>query len=309
MDLLGGVTDGLMGGLNPISMIKQGIDLVENLVKKHDGQDARQVLDLLMKFINQSSGQPGQAAPAQAQPFTPPQTGGDDGTSPLAGAGGATGPGVSGGTPGIASGSPGASGPPIREIDIDIKVKFGDQPAQSPATPVSHPVLPIVDGSAAQDAQLTQAASQYVEGSAANKARALTTGSQEWYTVCRAMQQNPNVRYDADSKRFFELMSDGSKRDLGSLADAQKAAPGMDRNNPPDMSGFLGQKTQEADDFPQSSNLMYRFAHAAAQTGMSDDDINQYLDTLRPKLQDAERGMQTNGVDFNPMERAGVVMA
>ena len=276
-DLLGGIAGAAMGGIAPelgiLSVVAKGLELAEGLLKKNDSKDVGKILDMLTKLVNQSAGGAAGAAVAEPQAFDNPI---DNGL------------GMGGAAEGGAGGVPAKDG-------------IGNS---AQANPVPHDKLPEVDGSAAGDQRLSQTASQYIEGSDANKSRALAPGSQEWTTVMWAMQQDPNVRYDADSKRFFEKMDDGSKRDLGSLADAEKKvgeSGGFDRNNPT-AAGALGdyfkKQISQADDHPQTSSLLERFAETAAKAGMDPDETGKMIDRMKKKLMAAE-DLKKNNIDIS----------
>lgn len=282
---MGGILGGLMGaagGLNPIiPLVMKGLELATELINKKDPKDAAKVLEMLSQFVNQAGGGAAAPAAAEVQPFDNPTDNGMD-------AGG-----------GAASGAGNGAG----SVQVNVMVDDGARNAP-PATVVSHPALPEVDGSAQGDLNLSNQASQYIEGSDGNKARTLKPGSQEWTTVMWAMQQNGNVHYDADSQRFFKKMSDGSKRDLGSLAEAETkigANGGFDRNHPVAagaLGGHFNQQIAEAGEYPRTSNLLARFADAAAEAGMTPEDIGNQLAGMRNKLMAAE-DLNRNAIDIS----------
>jgi len=278
-DLLGGIAGAAMGAVAPemgiLNVVAKGLELAEGLLGQKDIKDVSKILDMLSQLVNQmSGGAQGTAAAADPQAFDNPPA--DN----------------SGAVAGSAIGN-----------SLNVTVTDGTENSAH-ATPVSHPKLPEVDGSAQGDQNLSNAASPYVEGSDANKARALKPGSQEWTTVMWAMQQNPNVSYDADSKRFFEKMSDGSKRDLGSLDDAEKKVSqsgGFDRNNPTAASAlgdYFNQQIRQADDHPEASSLIEKFAETAAKAGLDPDDVNKKIADMKKKLMDAE-DLNKSSIDIN----------
>jgi hypothetical protein len=283
-DLLGGIAGAAMGGIMPemgiLSVVAKGLELAEGLLGKKDTQDVGKILDLLTKLVNQSGGgAQASSAAADPQPFDNTLGNSQDGGASAADSGG-------------------------KNMQVNVTVNH-DLGHSTKASPVSHDLLPTVDGSAQGDQNLSNQASQYIEGSDANKSRALAPGSQEWTTVMWAMQQNPNVRYDADSKRFFEKMDDGSKRDLGSLDDAEKVINqngGFNRNQPT-AGGALGDhfnnQVGQADSHPQASSLIEKFADTAAQAGMDPDDINKKIAAMKHKLMAAEDLNKNSSIDID----------
>jgi hypothetical protein len=173
--------------------------------------------------------------------------------------------------------------------------------APSSSEPDTHATLPTVDGSAQGDRNLSDQARPFVEGSDANKNRALTPGSNEWLTAMWAMQQNGNVRYNADTQRFFMQMKDGSKRDLCSLADAQSVIQnggGYDRNNPVaagKLGDFLKDKVSDAQNAPVSTTLTIDLSEAVrstSQSGVTPDQLNAEIEKLRNKLLDYQHMLE-----------------
>jgi hypothetical protein len=262
-------------------VVSKGLDLIKQLMDQNNMGGA----DAILKFLNsvvQDMPQ-GTAQAAEAQPFTQPQTSSDGGQD---------------------------------ANTININVTLGSSNAQM----VSHPTLPTVDGSAAGDQALTNAASQYVEGSDASKSRALTQGSNEWTAVMWAMQQNPNIRYNADTQQFFVQMSDGSKHDVCSLQDATNVINqngGFNRGNPTGaaaLGDFLKNKTQteqSSGDVWSQINVMVQdmFNNTAAggagqsqnQNQVNMDELNSLLDELKKKLahlQAAQNVMQAGATNI-----------
>jgi hypothetical protein len=170
---------------------------------------------------------------------------------------------------------------------------------QSPL--VSHGGLPTVDGSARGDQMLSDAARPFVEGSDASKARALSPGSNEWTTVMWAMQQNPNVQYNADTQRFFTQSADGSKMDVCSLADAQSVIEqngGFDRGNPTGaaaLGDFLKDKVGDAHSQPMTASIVMDLARSSfggAEDTATVDDLQRKIEELKKKLQVLEAAQQ-----------------
>ena len=163
--------------------------------------------------------------------------------------------------------------PPGTTVEIEVRT------SKPSGKPIPHEPLPSVDGSPAGDQMLSQKASAFVEGSDANKARALKPGSQEWTAVMWAMQSNPNVHYNADTQRFFAKTEGGGKLDLGSLEDMKKAAGGnFDRSNPVGM-GKIGAELEKnlagASSTPEVSSIIYRITTAAAQSDDTEATSNE----------------------------------
>ena len=187
--------------------------------------------------------------------------------------------------------------PPNQGFKIEIELP-------QPARMLSHPPLPEVDGSPQGDQNLSNAARPNVDGSDAAKNRALTPGSNEWTTVMWAMQKNPNICYDADSQRFFTKMSDGSKRDVCSLQDAQNVIQqngGFNRSNPVAagaLDQFLSDKVGQSQESPLSNSISIDLARAGggssagSSEGPSMDELNAKIDGLKKKLLAFEQAQQ-----------------
>jgi hypothetical protein len=170
--------------------------------------------------------------------------------------------------------------------------------------PVSHGGLPIVDGSPAGDRRLTDAARDLMVGSEGSKDRALKPGSQEWTAIMWAMQGQENVRYDADTSRFFTQLSDGSKLDVCSLQDVQDVIEGQfggySRNEPyaPAAVGdYMKEKVGVAHRLPMTATVTLSIMYAnrppadGGQPG-NVDDINSKIDELKRRLQEYEAARQ-----------------
>lgn len=296
-DLLGGIAGAAMGAIAPemgiLNVVAKGLELAEGLLGKGDTKDVSKILDMLTQLVGKPGGGPeGAGNAAEPQPFRSPS---DMGHPPEESQAAGTGNGGGGSASASAADS-------ARGVNVTVTIDEG----RGKASPVSHDRLPEVDGSPQGDQNLSNLASPFVSGSDANKARALKPGSQEWQTVMWAMQKNPNLCYDADSKRFFEKMDNGSKRDLGSLEDAQKVINdngGWDRNHPV-AGGALGdyfdKQVKQADEHPEASSLIEKFAETAAKAGMNPDDANQKIAQMKQKLMDAEDLNQNNiDIDIN----------
>lgn len=277
-----GLLDAVSGGMNPLgaiagpellSVVSKGLDLLKGLLDHNDVQGADKILDLLTKMMDNQAGAQPSGA-AEPEPFSAPKGG---------------------------QGGEGGGG-----MKIEIQMP---QPAQM----LSHSLLPEVDGSAQGDKNLSEAARPNVEGSSASVNRALSPGSNEWTTVMWAMQKNPNISYDADSQRFFTKMSDGSKRDVCSLQDAQNVVQqngGFNRANPTAMGPldqFLSGKVDQAQKAPLSSSISIDVERALGSSksggtgssggagsggGASIDELNSKLDALKKKLQAFEQAQQ-----------------
>ena len=113
-----------------------------------------------------------------------------------------------------------------------------------------------------------------------------------------AMQKNPNICYDADSQRFFTKMSDGSKRDVCSLQDAQNVIQqngGFNRSNPVaggPLGQFLSDKVGQSQDSPLSNSISIDLARTASSGGPSMDELNSKIDVLKKKLLAFEQAQQ-----------------
>ncbi len=213
-------------------LIGIGLQLLQGLIGNKDLKGAEDVLKLLENFMKKGGG--ADAAPgAEANPAQPQPF-----TLPQ-------------------------NLPPGTTVEIEVRT------SKPSGKPIPHEPLPSVDGSPAGDQMLSQKASQFVEGSDANKARALNPGSQEWTAVMWAMQSNPNVHYNADTQRFFAKTEGGGKMDLGSLEDMKKAAGGnFDRSNPVGMGKIkeaLDKNLAEASSTPEVSSIIYRITTQAAK--------------------------------------------
>jgi len=71
--------------------------------------------------------------------------------------------------------------PPGTTVEIEVRT------SKPSGKPVPRESLPFVDGSPAGDQMLSQKAGAFVEGSDANKAKALQPGSSDWTTIMWAM--------------------------------------------------------------------------------------------------------------------------
>jgi hypothetical protein len=262
--ILGGNPLGMIPGMQMIELVTKGIELMKGLFDKGDLQGTQKLLDFLNEVVNKEGkgGPQQQPAPAEQQPYNSPRAWDEN---------------------------PGS---------VTIKLEYGNKNAQ----PVAHDKLPLVDGSPQGDQKLSQAARPFVDGSEAAKNRALTPGSNEWLTVMWAMQQNPNVRYDADSQRFTMKMSDGTSRDLGSLQEAQEriGPQGMNRGTNEGfnkMGDFLNEKVNQAKASPATAEITITVSQAANSANKaaaadgkehSPEDVKKQMDTLRNKLKEFE---------------------
>ncbi|MCX6627851.1 MAG: hypothetical protein NTW28_09510 [Candidatus Solibacter sp.] len=272
-----GMLDGIAGGLSPMSMMPGGDVLAVvskglDLIKQLMDQNNTGGADAILKFLSDIVGNmPKDASQAaDPQPFTaPPQSGAHEGQT----------------------------------LSIDVNL----QPSNAQIT--SHDVLPSVDGSAQGDQALSNSARPFVEGSESSKSRALAPGSNEWTAVLWAMQQNPNIRYDADAQRFFVQMSDGGKRDVCSLQDVNNVASqngGFDRNHPTAAAaiGDFLKNSISSEKLPNSLSATISIDLAdlarsgsgsgagANQGGVSLDDLNAQIDELKKKLKMLEQANQ-----------------
>ena len=222
---------GLIPGAGPLIGI--GLQLIQGLLGNKDLKGAEEVLGLLENFMKKGPGS--EAAPnAQANPAQAQPF-----TLP----------------PNL---------PPGTTVEIEVRT------SKPSGKPIPHEQLPEVDGSPAGDQMLSQKASSMVEGSEANKAKALTPGSNDWTTIMWAMYSNPNVHYNADTQRFFAKTEGGGKMDLGSLEEMKQATGGdFNRNNPVGMGKIkaaLDQKMAGASSSPEVSSVIYRVTTAAAKS-------------------------------------------
>lgn len=238
-NLLGGALQAIPGA-NMAGIIGKGIELLKGLLESKDLKGAEDVVNLLSKFMQQKQ-EPGGTSPCEPQPFTPP--------------------------PSQSQNLPDGS-----KIEIEVRISAPRGEA------VPHEPLPFVDGSAQGDQNLSNQASKFMEGSDANKARALQPGSQEWTSVMWAMQSNPNVCYNADTQRFFAKTSDGGKMDLGSLKDVQSTIEqngGYNRGNPtafPKVGELMNSKLQQAQSEPQVNSIVYRITTQASKATETSDN-------------------------------------
>ena len=245
--ILGGVA-GMVPGGQMLGLVAMGVELAKGLFDKGDMQGTQDMLKFLNEVVNKLTQPAGGSG--EPQPFTSPKS-------------------AAAGQPANAS---------HQSIDITIEMKPGSAGAQ----PVSYGRLPEVDGSPAGDKRLSEQASPRVDGNSANRDRALAPGSPEWLTVMCAMQQNPNVRYNADTQQFTLKMSDGSDRNLCSLQEAKNVAGAdhFDRNNPvgaPKLGEFLSQRASQPHDL---QNLV------------------QELKKLLKQFEEAQQMMQKSTVDI-----------
>jgi hypothetical protein len=229
--ILGGAMQAIPGA-NVLGLVMKGIELLKGLLESKDLKGAEDVVKLLSELM-QKNNEPGGTSPAEAQPFTPP------------------------------------GGPFAMQEGAQIEVEVRISAPRGAAVP--REALPLVDGSPQGDQMLNSKASPFIEGSDANKSRALQPNSKEWTAVMWAMQSNPNVHYNADTQRFFAKTSDGGKLDLGSLKDVQNTIEqngGYNRSNPTAM-GFVGKQLSEklatAQSEPVVSSVVYRITSQAAK--------------------------------------------
>lgn len=263
----------MVPGMELLGVVSQGIGLAKSLFDKGDVQGTQDVLkfvnDILSKMENpqQQGAAAGQAS--EPQPFSSPQSGGNEPWSATA----------------------------------TVTMMITPRQEQSQAQPVSYGTLPIVDGSAQQDQSITNQASPRIDG--ASRGRVLSPGSGEWQQVMAAMQQNPNVRYNADTQRFTMNMSDGSQRDVCSLQDVQSA--GYSRANPSAVSAvgtLLNEKVRNAEN-SSASSITNEVANQAASGTAADGgssagdvsagDLSHLIEELLKKLQQFEKAAKMMG--------------
>ena len=240
---------GLIPGAGPLISI--GLELLKGLLGNKDLKGAEDVLGLLENFMKKGGG--AETAPnAQANPAQAQPF-----TLP----------------PNL---------PPGTTVEIEVRT------AKPNGKPIPHEKLPEVDGSPAGDQMLSQKASQFVEGSEANKAKALQPGSNDWTTIMWAMQSNPNVHYNADTQRFFAKTEGGGKMDLGSLEEMKAATGGnFDRYNPVGMGKIkeaLDSKMAGASSTPEVSSIIYRITTAAAKSDDTEATSNEPKKYGNPKI-------------------------
>lgn len=277
-NLVGGAA-GMIPGGQILGVIGMGVELAKGLFDKGDMQGTQDVLKFLNEVVSKLTQPGGQCEPL---PFTNPSERGS------------------------AQGMVNANTlenqnfmrSSQRSIDITIDVNPGGGAGSGgagsgggSAQPVNYGTLPLVDGSVAGDLQISKLASSRVDGAGANIDRALKPGSSEWTTVMWAMQQNPNVRYNADTKEFTLKMTDGTDRKLCTLEEAQNSTgpAGLNRANPAGsapLAEFLNQRTKEV-----------------SQGGGANpaDDIQKLVDQLKKLLQqfeEAQKTMQQSTIDI-----------
>ncbi len=209
-------------------LIVKGLELLKGLLGNKDLKGAEDVLNLLTRFLQKTNS--GQESEATPGEAQP--------FTPPKGF------------------MPGAT----MEIEMRISAPSGK--------PVPRAPLPLVDGSPAGDQMLSQQAGQFMEGSEANKAKAMKPGSNDWTTIMWAMQGNPNVHYNADTQRFFAKTADGGKIDLGSLDEMKQAAGSFDRSNPvgqQKINDLINQKLGAAAEAPSVSTVIYRITTQASK--------------------------------------------
>ena len=235
--MLDKIAGGVLGMVVPGGdIIGKGLELLKGLLGNKDLKGAEDVLNLLTQFLQKTNSGQGSEA-------TPAEA------QPFTPPKGFT---------------PGAT----MEIEMRISSPSGK--------PVAHAPLPEVDGSPAGDQMLSKLAGQYMEGSEANKAKAMQPGSNDWTTIMWAMQGNPNVHYNADTQRFFAKTSDGGKIDLGSLEEMKQVAGSFDRSNPvgqQKINAAINEKLGAAAEAPAISTVIYRITTQAskpAETGESE---------------------------------------
>lgn len=276
LDAIGGAGGGLgmIPGGELLAVVSKGLDLIKNLIDSKDMQGADKALDILSKMMDSAAGSQA-SQPSEPEPFSPPSN------------------------QAIGSGSG-------QTVHIDIQMPQA-------ARMLSHPPLPEVDGSPQGDQNLSNAARPNVDGSDAAKNRALTPGSNEWTTVMWAMQKNPNICYDADSQRFFTKMSDGSKRDVCSLQDAQNVIQqngGFNRSNPVAagaLDQFLADKVGQSQESPLSNSISIDLARvgggsaSGSSEGPSMDELNAKIDGLKKKLLAFEQAQQLMAAGTNQL--------
>jgi len=251
----------LIPGGQILGVVGMGLELAKGLFDKGDMQGTQDMLKFLNEVVSKL-GQPGGQA-CEPLPFTNPQL-----------------PGMQNMVNAQTLNNPEFMKNARRSVDITVDVQGGQVSNQ----PIHYGTLPTVDGSAAGDQQLSQAASARIDGNAGNKGRALTPGSQEWTTVMWAMQQNPNVRYNADTQQFTLKMTDGTDRQLCSLADAQKAAGNADRGNPAGAAKLGDYLSQCSNAVQQSGDLQ---------------NLVQELKKLLQQFEEAQQMMQKSTIDIS----------
>jgi hypothetical protein len=126
---------------------------------------------------------------------------------------------------------------------MDLFAAGGFQLRTNPATLNSYPKVPGVN-TESDWAAYSQALDSRMVGSEANRKAIHLDGENIWTAqggnlderaaVGWALQQNENLKYDADKKSFFTTSSDGSRRDVASLEDVTKVIQqngGANQNN------------------------------------------------------------------------------
>jgi hypothetical protein len=199
--------------------------------------------------------------------------------------------------------------PPPSAGPMNFEVSF----APPSGKPVSHGGLPTVDGSAAGDRMLSEAASGYIEGSEASRARAMKQGSPEWTAVMWAMQGQENVQYNADTSRFFVQLSDGSKLDVCSIDDVQslieKTSGGYNRNEPyaaAAVADFMKDKVGTAHRLPMTATVTLSIMYANRPPDKSSESAN--VDDINSKIEELKRRMQEYEAARQVMQSANITM-
>jgi hypothetical protein len=234
----------LIPGGQVLGVVAAGLELAKGLFAKGDMQGTQDMIKTLNELVTKLGVATGQVT--EAMPFTKP------GETDLT-------------TQSYAYGTVNAQtlenkffmSTSQRTIDITADNTAGTGGSQ----PINYGTLPEVDGSPAGDQRFTEMMSARVDGGSANKGRALAMGSEEWLAVGWAMQQNPNVRYNADTKEFTLKMSDGTERKLCTLDEAKGAvgAGGFNRGNPAKaavLGDFLNQRAEQASNTPSLGDLV-----------------------------------------------------
>lgn len=269
--ILGGAAGvaGMIPGGQLLGVVAMGVELAKGLFDKGDMQGAQDALKFLNEVVSKL-GQGGGGQAGEAMPFT----------NPMPGAG----------IHGMANANTLENKEFMKNArgSIDITIDFNAGGGAGGPQPINYGTLPMVDGSAAGDQQLSKAAAQRVDGDSGNRDRALKPGSDEWTTVMWAMQQNPAVRYNADTKEFTIKMSDGSDRQIATLAEAQSATgpSGLNRNQPVGMAAIGNLLNQRIDDAK----------HASPSADI--EKLMQELKKLLKQFEDAQQMMQKSTVDI-----------
>ncbi len=255
------------GAIDPTKLLGDLVKkLIEELMSKHDNASMKTVQDLAQQ--QQNAPAPSDVAPCP-QPFSQD---------------------ASNGASGSASGSGSGAG-----VHSNPSATFGIliiQQRDNTVQPREGGKLSDWDGTTGGWQKMADQAKSGLTGSPDAQQRILNGGKDPWNTadgnrderisVLWAMQQNPNVRYDADKKEFFTKGADGSQTKVADLAEVEKMVTdngGFDQNNATALhkvGDLLNGKISTA---PSTSTSIAAFSGSLADAAKLFNNTTQAADT------------------------------